>query len=208
MSSLNVPTALPWWRSKIIVGAAVSILTKLLVASGLVGDLAPADSEEITNLILLVIGGVGDLVAIGSRVAQKHAPTITATKPPAGVLSMFALALLTPMLLAGCNLSSTLPPPSSVSGASHSVLDEQTGVLVTDAYTAASLAASLAIKTGVVSKPATVRKIGELDNRAYTAVLAVRSAYQAGNASSYNSAIADARAAVNGMIAAIKGDTP
>lgn len=71
---------LPWYRSKIIVGAAISIFTKVLVMTGIVENFAPEDSENLTNLIVLVAGGIGDLVAIGARLAQKAAPAITATK--------------------------------------------------------------------------------------------------------------------------------
>lgn len=79
----GTPSAMPWYRSKIIVGAAISIITKLLVASGVIAELTPADSENLANLIVLVAGGIGDLVAIGARVTQKAAPAITAatTKP-------------------------------------------------------------------------------------------------------------------------------
>lgn len=76
----DFPNSMPWYKSKIIVGVAVSILTKLLVMSGLIAEFAPEDSENLVNLIVLVGGGIGDLVAFGARLTQKVAPTITATK--------------------------------------------------------------------------------------------------------------------------------
>lgn len=74
------PSTLPWYRSQVIVAAIVSILTKLLVGFGLIGEIAPEVNEELTNTLVLVIGGIADLVAIRSRVTQKAAPSITATK--------------------------------------------------------------------------------------------------------------------------------
>ena len=80
---IDYPSAIPWYRSKIILGAVVSIVTKILVMTGLVNELAPDDNENLVNLIVLVAGGIGDLVAIGARLVQNAAPEITAatTKP-------------------------------------------------------------------------------------------------------------------------------
>lgn len=80
MNSYDIPAKLPWYRSKVIVGAAISILTKVLVMSGAINEIAPADAESLANLIVLIGGGIGDLVAIGARVAQKAAPPISVTK--------------------------------------------------------------------------------------------------------------------------------
>lgn len=74
------PASMPWYKSKVIVGAAIGILTKVLVMTGLVSEMTPEDSESLVNLVVLVVGGIGDLVAIGARVTQKAAPAITATK--------------------------------------------------------------------------------------------------------------------------------
>jgi hypothetical protein len=73
------PTTLPWYKSKVIVGAIISIVAKVLVMTGLIGEVSPEDSENLANLAVLVIGGIGDVVAIGARVAQKRAPEITVT---------------------------------------------------------------------------------------------------------------------------------
>lgn len=76
----NLPSAIPWYKSKVIVGAALSILTKVLVATGVVSDIAPADVEQLANGFVLVAGAIGDMIAIGARVTQKAAPAITAAK--------------------------------------------------------------------------------------------------------------------------------
>lgn len=74
-----MPTTLPWYKSKIILGAAISIIAKVLVMGGVMHELAPADSDNLADLIVLVVGGVGDVIAIGARLTQKVAPAITAT---------------------------------------------------------------------------------------------------------------------------------
>lgn len=70
------PRSLPWYKSKVIVGALLSITTKVLVASGAISDLSPTDQEQLAEIIVLVVGGIGDALAIGSRVTQKTAPRI------------------------------------------------------------------------------------------------------------------------------------
>ncbi len=76
----STPETLPWYRSHVIVAALVSVLSKVLVISGLVGDFASEDQEQLTNLIVLVVGGLADLWAMRSRVVQTAAPEITATQ--------------------------------------------------------------------------------------------------------------------------------
>lgn len=71
---------MPWYKSKVIVGAMVSIIAKVLVMAGIVDQFAPEDSENLANLVVMVAGGIGDIVAIGARVAQKKAPAVTLTK--------------------------------------------------------------------------------------------------------------------------------
>lgn len=73
------PPNLPWYRSQVIIGAAISITTKLLVVLGIIGELAPEDSEQLTSTVALVIGGLADIWAMRARVTQKAAPPITLT---------------------------------------------------------------------------------------------------------------------------------
>jgi hypothetical protein len=73
------PPNLPWYRSQVIIGAAISIITKLLVVLGIIGELAPEDSEQLTSTVVLVIGGLADIWAMRARMTQKAAPPITLT---------------------------------------------------------------------------------------------------------------------------------
>lgn len=74
------PQTLPWYRSQVIVAALVSIITKVLVGFGLIGEIAPEVNEQLTSTIVLVIGGIADLWALRARLVQKAAPDITLTK--------------------------------------------------------------------------------------------------------------------------------
>ena len=71
---------IPWYKSKIIVGIFISALTKLLVLTGLTGEFTDADNQQLVDIIVLLAGGVGDLIAFGARVTQTHAPSVTLTK--------------------------------------------------------------------------------------------------------------------------------
>jgi hypothetical protein len=107
-------------------------------------------------------------------------------------------------------LSACAPVVDAVTGGPVTVsdrtkVDEQVGLTVTLAYTAASRAAALAINTGLVTDRATIARIGQLDARAYAAVQAVRTAYLAANGTGYLSALTQARQAVADLLAAVKG---
>jgi hypothetical protein len=71
---------MPWYRSQIIVGALISVLSKVLVATGAVAEIAPDDEQQLASLVVLVLGGLGDIWAMRARVIQTRAPAITATK--------------------------------------------------------------------------------------------------------------------------------
>jgi hypothetical protein len=117
------------------------------------------------------------------------------------VLALVALTACGPLAAIGQIATNT---PSSL--ADRTVIDEQAGITITLAYTAASKAAALAIPIAVATgamSPATVRRIGELDNAAFAAVMAVRQAYLAANAASYGAALKQANAAITALLSAI-----
>lgn len=93
--------------------------------------------------------------------------------------------------------------PAPATAANRTTLDEKAAIALEKAYTLSAKAASLAIRTGVVSSPSTIARIGDLNRKAYAAVVATRAAYRAGNATSYRRAFAeamDAITAVNDLI--------
>lgn len=77
------PATLPWWRSRVIVGALVSVLCKLLFAFGITSEIAEEDERQLADAALLTMGIVGDAVAIRARLVQEHAPPITSGGPNA-----------------------------------------------------------------------------------------------------------------------------
>ena len=203
------PEVMPWYRSKIIVGALVSIITKLLVVSGLTGEFTATETSQIADLALIVIGGIGDLVAIGARVRQRYVPQIVASQGQArrATLSAF-LACILILPLMGCAGIQRAVPSSSAQVADQVTIDEQAALTLTLAYTAAARSAALAIETGIVRDPVTVRRIGELDQRAFAAVKTAERAYRAGNADSYAIALSEAREAVSTFLGNVKGERP
>lgn len=120
-----------------------------------------------------------------------------------GALLPLALALALP----GC-VGTSLPalPDNPAAIADRTAIDEQVGLTITLAYTGASRAAALAIRTRPALSPATIRKIGSLDRTAFAAVEAVRAAYKAGNSDSYAAALTDARMAVAALLTAATGE--
>jgi hypothetical protein len=113
---------------------------------------------------------------------------------------MKAILLPIALALSGCGADTTpvakLPAPAEVANAT--TLDEQTALAIELAYQAAA-------QTMLVTGAAKIPAVKAADQRAYTAVKAVRAAYDAGNASSYLTATVDARAAVASLLTAIKG---
>lgn len=117
-------------------------------------------------------------------------------------MRQFLLAIAATVSLTACSPGAFGLPSSPAAVAPDNVLDERLGLAVETAYTAAAKSAALAIRTRVVTDPATIRKIGELDMRAKAAVNATRAAYDARNAKSYNEAYTLANGLVKQLIAA------
>lgn len=123
-------------------------------------------------------------------------------------MKRFLLALCMPLALAGCGLNAGsvastgaatadaigVPAPSTV--ANRTALDEKAAIGAETAYKLSAKAAALAIKAGIVSSPATIRRIGELDNQAFLALAGIRAAYRAGNATAYTAAFNEAKTAI------------
>lgn len=115
-----------------------------------------------------------------------------------------ALALSACAPLAALGGVASLPVPSKL--ADRTKLDEQAALAVELAYKTARTLAELAVDAGAV-KPGTplARRIAVADVQAYAAVVAVRSAYDAGNADAYDAAATQAREAIDAYRRAVKG---
>lgn len=72
------------WKSKVVIGGVVGLLVMIanyldwLPALGFLRNLTGGDQENVTDLIVLLVGGGGSLTAIVSRWRQKAAPPIKA----------------------------------------------------------------------------------------------------------------------------------
>lgn len=106
-------------------------------------------------------------------------------------------------LSACANLPTNIPAsPSTV--ADSTVLDEKAAISIETAYKAARVAIETATDAGII-KGATASKAAILDNQAYSAVQAVRTAYRAGNSASYVAALHEAQSAIRSFLAVVKG---
>jgi hypothetical protein len=94
-------------------------------------------------------------------------------------------------------------PPAQVADAT--VLDERGAIAVESAYRAAGLALEMAVDTGLLRGSAAATA-ATYEQRAYTAVLAVRAAYDAGNATGYAAALVNARQAIARALLAVNGE--
>lgn len=114
-------------------------------------------------------------------------------------MKRFAIALVFSSLASAC---ATISAPVDV--AERTTLDEQAAIAVEAAYGSTRTALEIAVDAGQLTGDRAARA-AELDRRAYLAVVAVRSAYNAGNANGYADALTDAHAAVVAALASIKG---
>lgn len=118
------------------------------------------------------------------------------------ILRKFSMAFAC-LAMSACSLASAPYIPASPSEiANQTALDEQTALSVELAYQAAGLAVRTAVDAGIV-KGETAENIATLDGKAYGAVRAVRSAYDAGNAESYAAAADIARSSVAAIVAEV-----
>ncbi len=75
---IDTPETLPFWRSRIIMGALVSLLCKVLALTGLTGDLA--SDPAVIDALVIAISFLADAVIVRARIKQDVAPTITVGK--------------------------------------------------------------------------------------------------------------------------------
>jgi hypothetical protein len=134
MTKLSTTPTLPWYRSKVIVGAIISFGSKLLVMTGAINELAPEDAETISNMIVLAGGFVGDFLAIYARATQKSAPKITAKVDPRTVVGIAAALMVCGPMIGACAAIPAVPVASSTT------IDERALVTAQGAYTVASTA--------------------------------------------------------------------
>lgn len=61
----NLANEEPWYKSRVIIGLAVSLTMKLAIAAGVLTE--TLNEEEVTTLILAAVSALGDLYALYGR---------------------------------------------------------------------------------------------------------------------------------------------
>jgi hypothetical protein len=117
--------------------------------------------------------------------------------------ALFVVALACTSLSACSTLAAIPASPSVVANAT--VLDEQAATGAEIAYKAFRVAVK-AYVTGYGVSPETAGKLRTINNQAYGLLGSVRRAYNAGNATSYNSALSDLYGSIAQGYAIIKGN--
>lgn len=73
-------TAIPWYKSSIVVGIVVSMVCKVLVLSGLTQGIAADEELRLTNALVGILGAAGDIWALTARLRHPAAAPIVLTK--------------------------------------------------------------------------------------------------------------------------------
>lgn len=80
------PATLPWWKSRVIVGALISAVFKLVFAVLVVFDVdvpfTADDMQPVADALVLLVSLVGDAMAAQARIVQQAAPPVTLTRKP------------------------------------------------------------------------------------------------------------------------------
>lgn len=105
------------------------------------------------------------------------------------------------LMVSGC---ATGPLAGPAQYANKTVLDEQVAIGAELTYKTARVLVETAVDLGQI-KGQTAIRLAALDNQAYAATTAVRTAYIAGNATNYLSAAIDARSAITQLVAVVQG---
>lgn len=111
---------------------------------------------------------------------------------------MKRIALALCLALPACHFGSVLTNGSTPANAT--TLDEKLGVGAEATYQTGNKLGAALVTAGLMDKA----KFKDADNKAYTALLAVRAAYKAGNATDYATAVAQVNAAVAEIRALVK----
>ena len=74
------PTDMPWYRSRVMIGALLSAVLKLVAALGVTVEVTDEQTQAIVTVLVLLGSLVGDYIAAKARVVQTSAPPLTLKK--------------------------------------------------------------------------------------------------------------------------------
>lgn len=178
-------TAKPWWRSRTILGAVVSLLA--MVAGPLGVDLDAELQSEIVTILLTLGGVVGPVLSVWGRMKARS----RIAPPGRGTLGIWVIVTVL--------AATALGGPSACATHTVAQADRATPAQIVYAvqsdYTAA-LRVAAAHVSAPDADPDVVRTIQRLDAAAFDAIGQARIAVRTSTASESVAAIATARAAV------------
>jgi hypothetical protein len=118
------------------------------------------------------------------------------------MLLRIAILSIIALLMTGCagigGIAAGIPP-SPAAAADQTTLDERGAIAVEIAYQAAARAVEALTDAGLIEGAAATR-VAEVDRKAFAAVQAARTAYDAGNSASYAEALAKARSEIAALL--------
>lgn len=178
----------PWWQSRTIIGAVVSMLAMIAGTAGV--KIAPELQGEITTILLTLAGVVGSGLSIYGRIKADK----PIAKPGAGA----AKVMLAAMLLGGLAFGGPVACASYTVATAEHVTDQQAVYAIQSDYNAALKAAAAYVESDKAD-PDKVAAIKRLDAVAYEALKEARIAARAGDGAAVPAAIGAARAAVSAL---------
>jgi hypothetical protein len=83
----SVPSAMPWWESRIVVGIVIAVVTHVIAALHLEKYVTSGEVSAVVNDGLQIATLIGAGIAMHARVTQKAAPQLTGTKSAAAFIN-------------------------------------------------------------------------------------------------------------------------
>lgn len=77
---MQQPDTIPWYQSRVVTGALISAVLKMVAAFGATVPVTEDQTQAIATVLALLGSLVGDFVAARARVVQKTAPQVTLRK--------------------------------------------------------------------------------------------------------------------------------
>lgn len=177
----------PWWASRTIIGAIVSVLA--LIAGNFGVSIAPEMQGEIVTLVLTLVGVAGSGLSIYGRLkAQKGIRRMSDTDASLARLLLLAILLGTTVISATACGSYTVWQAEEATPA-------QTVYAIQADYNSA-LASAAAYAESPAADPEVINVLRRLDAAAFDALMEAQSAVRSGRSAGVAAAVSAARSAV------------
>lgn len=190
----------PWWKSKTIIGAIVSLVSALCASLGV--TITPEMQTEIATALIAAGGVVGAGLSIYGRIAASHA----IGKVDKNAIRSIAVTLL---LIGGIGLGGPVACASYTAFQAEDATDAQTVYALQADYNSALVAATEFVRSPDTD-PEVADTVKRLEIVAHDALMEAQSAVRAGDSPVIPVALAAARSALDefGAYLARKGALP